>query len=228
MATVRKNQTSLSRAEWTALINAVNALRGVGAPVPQYGNFVRVHVNAMMPIGMAWSVHSMTGMLGRNFLAWHRQYLLRFEQRLQQVDPSVALPYWDSIATPRLPQALSTRALLTSWGISRQWNPTFLPSRAQLNAVNARTSFDPFQRDLEQLHNSVHRAVGGTMATASSPADPLFWLHHANIDRLWAEWQRAHPRARPANGAERLQPPPLFGNTVSSVLGIARLGYSYV
>src|SRR5690606_29593427 len=22
-----------------------------------------------------------------------------------------------------------------------------------------------------------------------SPGDPLFWLHHANIDRIWALWQ---------------------------------------
>jgi tyrosinase len=21
-----------------------------------------------------------------------------------------------------------------------------------------------------------------------SPRDPIFWLHHCNIDRLWAEW----------------------------------------
>ncbi len=26
-----------------------------------------------------------------------------------------------------------------------------------------------------------------------SPNDPVFWLHHAFIDKLWAEWQRRHP-----------------------------------
>lgn len=30
----------------------------------------------------------------------------------------------------------------------------------------------------------------GTMdSIPSSPYDPIFWLHHANVDRLWAEWQ---------------------------------------
>ena len=24
-----------------------------------------------------------------------------------------------------------------------------------------------------------------------SPLDPVFWLHHCNIDRFWAEWQAA-------------------------------------
>ena len=47
------------------------------------------------------------------------------------------------------------------------------------------------------LHNLVHRWVGGTMVEMSSPNDPVFWLHHCNIDRLWAEWQRRHPEQAP-------------------------------
>jgi tyrosinase len=39
------------------------------------------------------------------------------------------------------------------------------------------------------LHNLVHRWVGGNMLDASSPNDPVFWLHHCNCDRLWALWQ---------------------------------------
>ncbi|HBF84546.1 MAG TPA: tyrosinase [Streptomyces sp.] len=45
-------------------------------------------------------------------------------------------------------------------------------------------------------HNRVHRWVGGSMAGAASPDDPVFWLHHAYIDLLWTRWQKAHPRAR--------------------------------
>ncbi len=37
-------------------------------------------------------------------------------------------------------------------------------------------------------HNLVHNNIGGWMPTASSPRDPIFFMHHANIDRIWAVW----------------------------------------
>jgi tyrosinase len=40
------------------------------------------------------------------------------------------------------------------------------------------------------LHNLVHRFIGGDMALAASPNDPVFWLHHCNIDRLWSLWEQ--------------------------------------
>lgn len=46
------------------------------------------------------------------------------------------------------------------------------------------------------LHNRVHMYVGGHMGdTLISPNDPVFWLHHANVDRLWARWQEVCPSA---------------------------------
>lgn len=44
----------------------------------------------------------------------------------------------------------------------------------------------------DQLHGRVHLWVGGSMGASSSPNDPIFWLHHANLDRIWAEWQDSH------------------------------------
>jgi tyrosinase len=37
-------------------------------------------------------------------------------------------------------------------------------------------------------HNNVHNDISGEMATGESPRDPIFWLHHGNIDRLWKRW----------------------------------------
>jgi tyrosinase len=55
------------------------------------------------------------------------------------------------------------------------------------------------------MHNRVHLWVGGKfgdpenpavgpMALGVAPNDPVFWLLHANIDRLWVEWQQRHGR----------------------------------
>ncbi|MBV9250526.1 MAG: tyrosinase family protein [Acetobacteraceae bacterium] len=58
--------------------------------------------------------------------------------------------------------------------------------------------------DLElQPHNVVHSTLGGLMGNPLTAAqDPIFWLHHANIDRLWNRWlQQGGGRADPGDGA---------------------------
>jgi tyrosinase len=40
------------------------------------------------------------------------------------------------------------------------------------------------------LHNQVHRWVDGDMSPASSPNDPVFFLHHCNVDRIWEAWMK--------------------------------------
>lgn len=67
--------------------------------------------------------------------------------------------------------------------------------------VNGHLESDP--------HNTVHGLVGGledekhpddrtTYGLMSIPAtaalDPIFWLHHANIDRLWEVWRKRDPQ----------------------------------
>ncbi|KAK1999196.1 Di-copper centre-containing protein [Colletotrichum falcatum] len=48
---------------------------------------------------------------------------------------------------------------------------------------------------LEDIHNAIHNYTGGG-GHMSDPAvaafDPIFWLHHVNIDRLFAIWQACH------------------------------------
>lgn len=43
------------------------------------------------------------------------------------------------------------------------------------------------------IHNNVHVWVAGDMQWSSSPNDPIFFLHHCNVDRIWAAWQEQHP-----------------------------------
>ncbi|MCX5372660.1 tyrosinase family protein [Streptomyces sp. NBC_00015] len=44
------------------------------------------------------------------------------------------------------------------------------------------------------LHNQVHSWVGGDMSPASSPNDPVFFLHHCNVDRIWESWLTRYNR----------------------------------
>jgi tyrosinase len=92
-----------------------------------------------------------------------------------------------------------------------------------------------------RMHNRVHAAVGGDMAFMTSPNDPVFFLHHCNIDRLWARWQEAWQEAHPGmvpyepqSGGRRGHNlndsmPQLLtpGVTPASVLDHRALGYDY-
>ena len=48
------------------------------------------------------------------------------------------------------------------------------------------------------LHGSIHRMIGGVMNTQLSSNDPIFFCHHANVDKIWNDWQkqsRSHMKA---------------------------------
>ncbi|KAH6569823.1 hypothetical protein BASA61_001475 [Batrachochytrium salamandrivorans] len=62
--------------------------------------------------------------------------------------------------------------------------------------IAAGSSYVRFCTSLEGgPHNSVHAAVGGTMNLLSVSAnDPIFVLHHGNVDRIWYWWQLKNPR----------------------------------
>jgi tyrosinase len=228
----RKNQKSLTQTEWTKLIAAIDQTHGVNAAAPAYRQFVKVHVQAMSMTGMSWGVHTMTMggqfMRGRNFLCWHRWFILQFEKSLQRIDPAVTLPYWDAIKDRHIPAVLDNPALLSRWSVTRAWDPTILPTAADLTSAVGNSTFPVFQSAIEgAVHADVHNAVGGDMATASSPTDPLFFLHHANLDRIFAKWQASHASQNPPSLTEKLKPSPIFKVTVKDTLKISALGYSY-
>ncbi|GMH89267.1 hypothetical protein TrST_g7783 [Triparma strigata] len=41
-------------------------------------------------------------------------------------------------------------------------------------------------------HANPHNLLGGHIRSFSSPADPLFFSHHAYIDKVWSMWQNCH------------------------------------
>lgn len=51
-------------------------------------------------------------------------------------------------------------------------------------------------------HNTVHNRIGGYIGNQDTAAlDPIFWVHHCNIDRLWAAWM-TDPGHVMENGAD--------------------------
>ncbi|KAJ7624811.1 Di-copper centre-containing protein [Roridomyces roridus] len=89
-------------------------------------------------------------------------------------------------------------------------NETFTPAELHKLVNGFVGDFVGFQKYLEGFnssHSAVHLMMGGDMGgecPASAPPDcvpgptfspnePLFWLHHAMIDKIWADWQEAHP-----------------------------------
>jgi|GEM_PF-464546 len=43
------------------------------------------------------------------------------------------------------------------------------------------------------LHNRGHVWVGGSMLPMTSPNDPVFFMHHCMVDKIWHEWQLRFP-----------------------------------
>ena len=91
-------------------------------------------------------------------------------------------------AIDRLPtQAEFDAAIAIEPYDSRNWDEQSSPDTSFRNMVEGWLG--------PGLHNQVHVWVGGSMEPGTSPNDPVFFLHHCNIDRLWALWQQVHPNS---------------------------------
>ena len=54
-------------------------------------------------------------------------------------------------------------------------------------------TYNGFRQALEGTpHNTQHNMLGGHMRSLESPADPIFFMHHCQVDRIWAMWQDCH------------------------------------
>jgi tyrosinase len=151
----------------------------------------------------------------RMFLPWHRMYVYFLERIVRKVlaDGSFTLPYWDYTdptkrALPeqfRMPADPVFKALYRpnrGFGVN-DGRP--IDQGIRLSPINAdslkqrlyetRGVVPGFNADLDNnLHGAVHVLVGDSTDMGSIPwaaNDPIFWLHHCNIDRFWASWNRA-------------------------------------
>jgi hypothetical protein len=67
--------------------------------------------------------------------------------------------------------------------------PPPFPGYGGGQTAGARHFFNAYGALEQTPHNDVHVQIGGLMSDPNTAAlDPIFWLHHCNIDRLWMEW----------------------------------------
>ena len=204
----------------------------------------------------SWSrqntIHAQNGQHNNGlFLPWHRLELAHLERIIAELTghQSFAMPYWDAQEHQTLP----------TW-VTAPGAPLYERQRARgvdtmdFNAARwarspymSRLTSDGFETFAGRLpdgagmvegygHNYIHELVGGLMRRLSTAAtDPIFWLHHANVDRVWATWHaRQAAGVYPADWTERTLNGFIGARgedtgdwRVGNVLETRSLGYSY-
>lgn len=194
-------------------------------------SLMRANKNSSDPASWSYwpAVHSTYCPHGKPyFLAWHRGFLYRFEGWLRKVsgDPNLMLPYWNYYANPQVPSEFLDP------------NNSLYRSGRTGSDVTGALSLDPFADTITNFqrgttnafeplvesrpHNPVHNLIGGMMGSIkNSPWDPLFWVHHANIDRLWAAWAAAGGgRRQPAASNSYWNVSFQYGAAIKAVPGV--------
>lgn len=190
------------------------------------------------------------------FFTWHRAEVKAFEDALRSVGCDISLPFWDWSSGPStgVPEACRDPSYVDRDGTSVP-NPLYRGPRAAGGqtvrrsdidttpfddlATTAQTAmsastFSSFQSQINGVHGGVHVRVGGDMGSVPTASyDPIFFLHHANVDRLWARWQATHPGPLSSSEATNQLPPftrpfTTQWQTGADVESVDALGYRYL
>ncbi|HVT12416.1 MAG TPA: tyrosinase family protein [Fimbriimonadaceae bacterium] len=239
---IRKDATQLSDAEVAALRDAYGKMMGIrdnrgwlywsgihGYPQYKCWHHGREGFHQEVPYNL--------------FLPWHRAYLLSFEHTVRDQNPDASLPWWDWTTQTGLPDVyvedVADGNPLQAGPVPAMGNapermterapgpPSRLPRASRIAQILSLPNFEDLTLQIENVHDGVHGWVGGDMGVvASSAYDPIFFAHHAMIDRIWYLWQlRQGVTNIPPDYLDRTLEP--FGLRVRDVLDVNNLGYTY-
>jgi Common central domain of tyrosinase/Polyphenol oxidase middle domain len=227
---IRKNIYSLSAAEITSIKTGITAMKAL--PYTNNNSWLyqaAIHGTYLTDHLPSWNMCQHGTQF---FLSWHRMYLYFFERilRAKSGNPNLTLPYWDyqtnAVLHPDYRDNTPGNPLYAVRSVSINAGGS-LPA-APMTAINTaldKIPFFDFQTFLEGPHGSLHGAIGGASGDMSdikaAAKDPVFWLHHGNIDRLWEYWlskcdSRANPTS-PASSAWMTQVFTFFDETGAAV-----------
>jgi hypothetical protein len=217
---------------------------GLGQYVPYYTGIV----DQTPPDSTAtttWATCQHGGPPG-SFFGWHRIYVYYFEQVLRWAaeDPNLRLPYWDYTDPTQLALPTPYQSTTAVFYDARR-DPQINTGAATLSSVRTNvdnalgvSNFFSYELRIENgVHGYVHCTVGPTCPVAHmgdvpvAGNDPVFYSHHANVDRLWACWQNLYPTPPGSWQDQAFSFPDASGtlqtNTIQEFLDSTPWGYTY-
>jgi tyrosinase len=156
-----------------------------------------------------------------HFLPWHRMFVYFYERLLRSVlaDPEFTLPYWNyspdsnSAFDRSMPSHFRARLDPLFNSLYRSSRRSAVNAgrpidegkeayqRLHLAPSMSQTRYTPqgaipgFNNRLNShVHGNVHTLIGNSVGMANitwAGNDPIFWMHHNNIDRIWESWNSA-------------------------------------
>ena len=201
---IRKDHLEMTPAEKTAYVNALITLRDNGT-LSAMASHHSSHFNS--------PIHSTGSYTGEFFLPWHRIFAVEMENAIRSTSAlasNLSVPYWDwrlentsSNVTWDDAGFLQLSTINSpTYNVTRSFSSVTLASQAAITSLLAipslisnppaaglkSSSVNYFTYRLEYWHDRGHNFIGGTMGSSSSPRDPIFFLHHNFVDKLWQDW----------------------------------------
>ncbi|KAI8996030.1 hypothetical protein BC832DRAFT_542723 [Gaertneriomyces semiglobifer] len=223
--TVRKEIHDMTAADWAVYRSTIQQATRIVDPATKkslWDTMSDVHLQA------ASQIHG-----NAVFLYWHRYFVAWAEQKLQEIDPNFAFPYWAHERQWQTAQyaadpiwdvlgrgiqgagvkdgvlggiTLNARSYPNSGlrrgftypKFDRDLHPAEVYGEIYRRSLQERAEgFARYAKETELYHGTFHVALGGSdkqlghMSTNNSPSDPAFFLHHANVDKQFADAQLA-------------------------------------
>src|SRR5680860_769520 len=197
---IRKNYQEMTVAEKSALVNAFYQLRTGPDLISDLANFHSNNFNFGNSPQPDIHFNLPNEPERQIFFAWHRMQMLEVERAMQAIDPSISIPWWDTSTDQSTTSPLWSSDFMgqfnTAWALNRNLGGNGpLPTPTVVMAVQDNSDFLVYSNAMERgdTHRGAHVWIGGAMSTPLSPRDPVFYLHHAYMDKLWVDWEHVHP-----------------------------------
>ena len=136
--------------------------------------------------------------------------------------PNYNVPFFETLSKPHClsREFLKDTKNITQW--AAEWNPAHIETLLSENDLATFTN-----RVEEGPHIALPKMLHGDFSTRGAPIDPLFMLHHTNLDRLYWEWQQRDPEHRlTAYGGKKTAHDPFSSASLEDSLVFGDLGPS--